>query len=239
MFKRNKTYFRFLGLIILIIGLFAFTSKRNAARKVLGVTIEFVGEQNIYVTESMVNKLLIQNQGRVTNVGEETLVLNKVEEKLDAHKMIAESDVYLSVNGRLKAKIIQRTPIARVQAKQSFYIDETGNTMPLSDNFSARVPLVSNVTEKDVNAVFPLVKKIREDDFLKKHVVGVFQNNKSEFVLQLRENDFTVNFGKTVNINRKVGNFKAFYQKALRDNSLGKYKSVSLKYSNQVVCTKK
>ncbi|MBQ0736453.1 cell division protein FtsQ/DivIB [Aquimarina celericrescens] len=235
--KRVLTYLKFSSLILLVIVLFAFTSKRNKQRKISEVLIEFIEEQDPYVNELMVNKLLIQNDGRVTNVGKEILVLNTVEQKLDSHKMIEHSDVYLTVSGELRARIKQRTPIARVNAVTPFYVDITGNTMPLSDSYSAHVPLVHNVSEREIPEVFPLLKKIQEDEFLKKHVVGVYLNVKGQYELELRVYSFRVVIGEVENLTGKIKNFKAFYQKALRDKSLDKYKKVSLQFSNQVVCT--
>ncbi|MHA7056241.1 cell division protein FtsQ/DivIB [Aquimarina sp. M1] len=235
--KKILTYLKFIGLVALIVFLFAFTGNRNENRKIKEVEIEFVEEQNPYINELTVNKLLIQNQVGVTDVGKEILVLNIVEKGLDAHKMIEDSDVYLTVNGQLKARIKQRTPIARVNAVVPFYVDITGNTMPLSNNYSAHVPLVSNVSELEVSEVFPLLRKIQEDEFLKKHVVSVYRNQSGDYELGLRVYDFKVIFGRVELLEGKVKNFKAFYQKALKDQSLDKYKIVSLQFRNQVVCT--
>ncbi|WP_025741086.1 cell division protein FtsQ/DivIB [Aquimarina pacifica] len=232
-------YIKCSALLILIGVLFAFTGKRNEERKIDKVHVEFIKEQNPYVNEAVVNKLLIQNQQKTTSVGKEILVLNKVEKKLDAHKMIQHSDVYLTVNGELRARIKQRTPIARVNAMTPFYVDITGKMMPLSKSYSAHVPIVHNVSEREVLEVFPLLKKIQEDEFLKRHVVGVHRDVKGVYNLELRIYTFSLVFGKVENLESKIRNFKAFYQKAIKDKSLNTYKKVSLQYSNQVVCTKK
>ena len=235
--KKMLTYLKFTFLIGLIIFLFAFTGKRNESRKIHQVGVEFVKEQNPYINELTVNKLLIQNPEQVTNVGKEILVLSTVEEALDSHLMVEESDVYLTVNGELRARIKQRTPIARVNAVTPFYVDATGNKMPLSKNYSAHVPLVYNVSEKEVSEIFPLLKEIQENEFLKKHVVGISRNMKANYQLELREYDFVVAFGEIENIESKIKNFKAFYQKAKKDKSLNRYKKISLQFNNQVVCT--
>ena len=55
----------------------------------------------------------------------------------------------MSIDGVLKSVVKQKTPIARVfDGEDSFYIDYKGNTMPLSANFTARVPLVSGKIDK-------------------------------------------------------------------------------------------
>jgi len=231
------TYIKFGGLISLVVFLFAFSSDRNGKRKIDEVAIEFIEEQNPFINELTVNKLLIQNQVGVTNVGKEILALNNVEKGLDSHSMIEDSDVYLTVSGQLKARIKQRTPIARVNSIVPFYVDVMGNTMPLSGNYSAHVPLVNNVSEREVTEIYPLLKMIQEDEFLKRLVVNLYKNIEGNYELGLRVYDFKVDFGKIENIHNKVRNFKAFYQKALKDQSFGKYTKVSLQYSNQVVCT--
>lgn len=237
--KRIIHYLKYIGLLTLIIFLFAFTKKRNEERTINKVGIEFIEEQNPYINEHTVNKLLIQNSEGVTNVGKETLVLNIVEKELDAHKMIENSDVYLTVNGELKVKIKQRTPIARINAVTPFYVDATGEMMPLSNNHAAHVPMVYNVSQREVKEIYPLLTKIQEDAFLKKHVVSVNKNQEGAYEMGLRVYTFTIVLGKIELLDSKIDNFKAFYQKALKDKSLNAYKKVSLQFSNQVVCTKK
>jgi len=51
--------------------------------------------------------------------------------------------------------------------------------------------------------------------------------------------DFEVLVGNIDNLEVKLKNLKAFYQKAKKDNMLDIYKSVNLQFDNQVVCTKK
>ncbi|RZS92181.1 cell division protein FtsQ/DivIB [Aquimarina brevivitae] len=235
--KQWVTYLKFFGLLALMVFLFAFTSNRNKKRKIHQVSVEFIEEQNPYINEKTVNKLLIQNPEQVTSVGKEILVLNTVEKELDTHLMVEESDVYVTVSGELRARIKQRTPIARVNAMTPFYVDSKGAVMPLSDNYAAHVPLIYNVAENEVKEIFPLLKIIREDTFLKKHIVGIIRNAKGEYELDLRVYDFTLVLGKIQNLNSKFRNFKAFYQKALKDNSMTRYSKINLQYKNQVVCT--
>ena len=77
-------------------------------------TIEFTGDENHYITHDAVNKLLIQNGVDTTGTSKETIDLNELEKALNSNKMIQEAQVFITVNGRLEAKIEQRTPTARV-----------------------------------------------------------------------------------------------------------------------------
>ena len=82
--------------------------------------------------------------------------------------MIKQAQVFMSVDGSITAKIEQKKPIARVSTNASYYIDEQGSYMPLSTNYTARVPLVTGAIEKNnLSNVFSVAQKVKEDEFLK------------------------------------------------------------------------
>ena len=112
--------------------------------------------------------------------------------------------------------------------------------MPLSSNYSAPVLLVSGaIMDEDLPAVFQLVVKIRKDSFLKKNIVGIQKNADGTFVLKTRMYEQQIQFGDIVNLDQKFKKLEAFYNKAILDKEIETYKTIDLKYNNQVVCTKK
>ena len=240
MLRVNWNYIKVLILLLLVSFLFAFSSIRNNQRKVKNITVNFIGEDNLFITEAMVNKLLIQNQEDVTNVTKEILDLNELELVLKSNPMIKAAQVCLTVNGEVRADVIQRKPIARVSTNTSYYIDAEGKFMPLSSNYTARVPLVTGFVDKNsLSNMFKIANKIYNDQFLKTHVVEIHQKRDETIVLKIRVLDFEVLFGNLDGLDKKINNFKAFYQKARKDKSLNKYSKVNLQFENQVVCTKK
>lgn len=154
----------------LVIFLYSFTSNRNSHRKLKKSEVIFVGENNNFVKQESVNKLLIENSSDVKSIAKDELNLNKLENSINAHPMIQKSEVFVSVDGVLKAVVQQKTPVARVVDEQgSFYIDYEGNTMPLSDNYTARVPLISGENNlKNKKKLSEILKMIYDDEFLKK-----------------------------------------------------------------------
>ncbi|WP_046757071.1 cell division protein FtsQ/DivIB [Kordia jejudonensis] len=238
--KINWNLIKGITVAAVLIFLYAFSANRNAARVVGNPDIKYLDGEQYFITRSMVNKLLIQNNDSVTNIRKDQLDLDVLEERLRANEMIQDAEVYLSVNGTLGAKIKQRTPIARIAANDSFYIDSEGKLMPLSKVSAAHVPFVEGkIDKKKLNDVYTLAKFIAEDDFLKKNIIAIVQNENYTFNLKLRANDFVVLFGKVEHIEKKVNNLKAFYKKAVKDKTLDSYAKVDLKFTNQVVCTKK
>lgn len=235
----NWNYIKMFLLLVLVVFLFAFASGRNNVRKISNPIVEFKGDNNLFITQEAVSKLLIQNQQEAKNTSKETLDLNDLEAALNSNPMIKSADVYVSVNGMLKAEVEQKKPIARVHSEASYYIDEQGGYMPLSSNYSARVPLVTGAVDKNnLSDVFKVAQKIQNDAFLKTHVIEVYQDESKGIFLKLRQYRFTVQLGNLNNLDKKINNLKAFYKKALKDKKLNAYSNVNLKFDSQVVCTK-
>lgn len=219
--------------------LYAFADARNSGRKIHDLRIQFEEGENLYLTESMVNKLLIQKYGSLKNVPKEKLVLNTIEKAIAANEMVKSAQVYLTIDGELTSKIVQRKPIGRIEGGTKFYLDDEGKRMPLSHNHSARVPIITgNISGKSLEDVYVILEQINKDDFFRKTVIGIHIKAENDYQLRLRLSDFVVNLGGIEDLEGKFNNFKAFYAKANKDKTLGDYAEVSLQFNNQVVCTK-
>lgn len=236
----NWTNIRLILMITLVIFLYSFTSNRNNSRKLIKSTVVFVGNNEHFVNQEMVNKLLIENNDNAKSVCKEQLDLNKLEKELNAHEMIEKSDVFVSIDGVLKAVVKQKTPIARVfDGNNSFYIDYKGNKMPMSPNYTARVPLVmGEIDKKNSQKLSELLRIIYDDPFLKKNIIGVQIMPHGSLRMMNRMYNYQIDFGGTIRMKAKFNNYKAFFQKAIADNSLNKYKTINLRFAQQVVCTK-
>jgi len=227
-------------MIIAVIGLFSFTSHRNGIRKIRKTEIVFVGQKTLFLRPETVNKLLIEKNKDLKTINKVDLDLKKLEMSINKQKMIQKGDVFVSVDGVLKAVVKQKTPLGRVfDEAGSFYIDYEGNKMPLSDNYTARVPLLSGeITVIKKEKLSEVLRMINEDEFLKKNIIGVQVLTNGSLIMANRNYDFQIDFGRTINIEKKFKNYKAFFQKAVLDSTLKKYKKINLKFTKQVVCIK-
>jgi cell division protein FtsQ len=237
----NWNNIRLILMFSLVIFLYSFTSNRNNNRKLTKSTVVFVGDNAPFIDQETVNKLLIENNRDVKSIGKDKLDLNKLENALNTHEMIEKSDVFVSIDGALKAVVKQKTPIARFfDGDESFYIDFKGNRMPLSQNFTARVPLVSGeINKKNSEKLAELFRIIYDDEFLKKNIIGVQIMPNGSLKMLNRNYNYQIDFGGTLRMNAKFNNYKVFFQKAVLDSSLYKYKTIDLRFAQQVVCTKK
>ena len=238
--RTSWNFIKGLFLLGLVVFLYAFSSFKNNSRPVSSINVQFTGEDNVFITSEMVNKLLIQSQKKLYFLPKDAIDLKETEFLLESNDMIKSAQVYLTVNGEVRVKVEQKRPIARVASDDVFYIDEGGFRMPLSSQHSARVPLAYGIVdEADLETVYKVALTVYKDSFLKTYVTEIHQNENKEISLKLRLLDFEVLVGTLYNLEIKLQNLKAFYQKAKKDKMLDVYKSVNLQFENQVVCTKK
>tara|TARA_R110002050_G_scaffold792_3_gene5607 strand:+ start:1792 stop:2517 length:726 start_codon:yes stop_codon:yes gene_type:complete len=238
--KRFLKYMLFLVLIGCLSFLYSFSSIRNQQKKVTEIIVEFEEGDNNFLTHAMVNKLLIQNQETVQNQAKSVIDLYNLENNVSKNPYVEKAAVFLTVQGVLKSVIKQRTPVARViNKKDSYYIDKEGVKVPLSDNYSARVLLVSGVKdEDDVSEILPLIDTILKDNFLRKEVVGIEKSDANEYQFSVRSGNYKIDFGNLTEVDVKFKKLKAFYNKTFEDETIQIYKTINVKYHNQVVCTK-
>jgi len=235
----NWNFLKFTGLLLTVIALYGFADYRSKSKNIETISIKFLGDNDLYLTEDAVNKLLIQNYGSVENTAKEQVVLNTIETTIASNEMVKSAQVYLSIEGELISKIVQRKPIGRVEGISKFYLDDTGRRMPLSRYHSARVPIITGkVTGKSLEDAYVILDYVNKDDFLRKNVIGIHIEDEGKYQLKFRIENFVVNLGGVENLDEKFKNFMAFYIKAAKDRTLENYAVVSLEFDNQVVCTK-
>lgn len=230
---------KFCTILLLPLCMFLFASFRNEKRKLKEVKIHYLGTENVYITDENVREILFDDLNPNLYVDLNQLNINQLEKRLSQNPMVEHSQVYLTIDGILKAKVKQKEPIARVAFAGGFYyIDDKGGKMPLSSVYSARVPLVLGQTKKEVQQeLFSLCQYVSKDKFLRENVTQIYVSG-SQFSLQMRAVNFTILLGKSEDLHLKFNNFKAFYRKISKDKTLDKYQQVNLKYTNQVICKK-
>ncbi len=238
--KRYYTFIKALLFVGVVLFLFGFATHRNKLKEVDKIDLKFTNGDNLFIDYKTVNKLLIQNYGELKSQRKENIILRRLEQTLISNDMIEDADVFLTIEGSIGATIKQRTPIARVNDEGvAYYLDSKGDKMPLSSNYSARVPLLNGLESHNSKKVYKMAHLIFKDSFLRKQIIGIEINKKDEFSLSTRVGNQKIEFGQLDNVDTKFKKLKAFYQKALKDKTLEKYQTINLVYNKQVVCTKK
>lgn len=223
-----------------MIFLYSFSSIRNNKRKISIQEIKFDSKENMFLTHQMVNNLLIQNLGDASRLQKDKVDLNTLENELSHHEMIEKAEVFSTIDGFLNTRITQKTPILRVISdNDSYYLDKKGDRISLSTNFSARVPLVvGEISKEKRKSYLKLFNEIKKDDFLSKNITGAQIMPSGNVVLTNRSFDYKIAFGKPINVQKKLRNYKAFFHHAIKDTLIKEYKEINLMFTQQVVCKK-
>ena len=209
--KLNWNNILFTALCGSLVFLYGFANHRNETRKLKSVQIEFAEVAEFFIEENDVYKLLIQSNEAFENLTKESVDLKVLEANLENNEMIKDAQVFLSIDGVLGAEIEQRKPILRFLDGGFQYLDEDGLIMPLSNHYSARVPVAFGFNSQEALGLFPLARAIHKDVFLKQQITALHQTEIGEVYMEVRDANFKVDFGDLNNIDLNLANFKAFF----------------------------
>ena len=235
-----KKFLKYIFLPILLGGigfLYGFSNQRNSQQIITKSVVKFQSNEPYFLTEEIVNKLLIQNNATVKKQAKSVIDLYKLEEQVLESSYVEKVSLFITVDGNLNTVIKQREPIARIlNGNSSYYIDSQAVKVPISENYSARVPVISGISnEKEVSSLIVLLNIIVDDNFLSKEIIGIELRAQNEYMFTVRSGNYRINFGDLNEIDSKIKKLKAFYSKVFLDSTIHKYKTINIKYHNQVV----
>jgi cell division protein FtsQ len=251
-----------------VLSLYVFVSAGFVARKsgeevCNNVEISLTDTTNRLVIPRDITKLM--EQKKASPFGHKLSEINKMQiARLISENiaLVREVGVYRAVEGTLCIQIEQREPVLRVINKydQGYYVDNEGFLFPLSNHYSARVlvangdivekafrsraihidSLYTNVTisRMTLKELLVLARYINGDEFLKAQIEQIYVND-DEYEMIPKVGSHVIYFGTLDNYVDKFFNLKAIYYKGFTNLGWQKYKAVNLKFSNQVICTKR
>lgn len=186
--------------------------------------------------------------------------LRKIEEALHQNPVIEEVDVFTNLDGKVKVKVKTYKPLVRIFTSKgtSFYIDRSGILLPTVEGHSAHVLFASghlNFSIPDslifnnyqiknperfsvLQEIFNLADQLDANTFLRAQIDQIYLNSDQEFELTPKIGNQDILLGNLNMLDRKLRKLEAFYKQAMPVNGWNKYKSINLKYRNQVVCSK-
>lgn len=232
---------RILMMLGIAMFLYSFSNDRSTHRNLKGVEIIFKGDETHFVTSSDVSDIVRHQSGAVTAQDRTTIDLNTLEKSVLQNQLIKGAEVYLTIDGVLKVEVNQKKAIGRVVGEQeSYYLDESGNKMPLSENYAERVILVEGrIKDETQGDLKQMLDIINADEFLKQEITGISIQPGEVIYLKSRVNKFQILLGSFNEMERKLMNYKAFIQYAIDEKiEIDSYKKINLKFTQQVVCSK-
>jgi len=213
---------------------------KNLKVKELRVLITDSTDVQFINGEDVVNKL--KSEGiAITGVSVDSINKDYIRSTVNKIEEVRESVVFISPEGYLYIKIVQRQPVFRIiSGEKSYYLDEEREILKFSDRFSPVVPVVTGATSEVFvkNELFEMVKFIKEEPFWFAFVaeVRVIQDHSIELVPSLGNQ--RILFGQPENFEWKFVKLKALYSHGLPNLGWDTYSSIDLRFGDQVICQK-
>jgi cell division protein FtsQ len=243
--------FAWIFCLVGIVTLMSFVEVKKHSVNCTNIKILIPGADN-FIEREEIDAILRQSEGQLIGRKLEDINLHAIEDKIKANPYIALSTVYADMDGVIHIEISQRQPLLRIinAGGQDYYIDRFGLKMPVSPNFTANV-LVANghILEHFGGRVDTLITKMASDlyktaGYLKKdslwdaQIEQIFVNDNDDIILIPRVGNQRIILGDADSLDTKMNNLLTFYKKAMPQVGWDTYKTINIKYTNQIVCEK-
>ncbi|TSA39171.1 MAG: hypothetical protein D4R64_00515 [Porphyromonadaceae bacterium] len=219
-----------------------FTEQRMSQLTFHGVIVTIADSlERHFISPAEVTEILAKQGIRTTGNKLADLNRDQVKNTIKTLSGIKDAMVYSTPDGTLYIQVWQRTPVMRfISPFTSFYIDSEGKEMALSNNYSARVLMVTGSGDKKFlkDSLFQVVKTIRDQAFFDALIEEININPDHTLEIIPRVGDQRIFFGDAGNYEWKLTKLKVFYEKGLPNVGWGRYSRIDLRYSNQVVAKK-
>ncbi len=236
-----------------ILILWAVQTKQSKAAGELVVEVEKMANGNNLITKEDIQERLQKSfvMG-LTGLPIGALDVKKMEAILESDPFVRDAEVHINAQQKIHIMVRQREPILRVIDKNGlqYYMDNSGNKMPLSKHFTAKVivangnipPHVPEFLERPKHAlrdVFELTRRILEDDFLRPMIAQIHRDEQGNFTLVPIVGNQKIIFGPYEVVEDKFFRLEQFYLQAVPYMGWNRYKTINLTFKNQVVCEKR
>ncbi|EOR94144.1 Cell division protein FtsQ [Arcticibacter svalbardensis MN12-7] len=256
MFKRiawKRILYLFTWLICLggVITLISFINVKKGQLRCKDIKVIIPGTAG-FIDRKEVNRIIQEHSGLLMGKLFQEINTHKLEALLKKNPYIKDAEVFADMDGTVHIKVIQSEPILRVinYTNQNFYIDRLGNKLPPSMDYTPHV-LVANgyIMESYTKKIDSLKTSIardlyktalyvEKDTLWRDQIEQLYVNQQNEIELVTRVGDQKIILGNADSLEVRFNNLKAFYKKAMPAVGWNAYKTINIKYTNQIICEK-
>jgi cell division protein FtsQ len=232
------------GAVVAISG----ASKIQDSKKLAGIDIRIKNSKYGFIDKAEIKSMLLGNRHIDLNkTNFEKLDVRQMEGIIDANPWVDDAQVYVDNKHVLHIHVTQRVPVARLFEKNgnSYYLDHTFRSMPLSDRYIHYTTVVTNVpVMKDDSAatvlkakIVKLVKHVEQDSFWNAQVSQIIVADDETFEIVPIMGEHRILLGDTTNMKQKFDHLFAFYTKVLNRIGWNKYEVLDLRFDGQLVAS--
>ncbi len=177
--------------------------------------------------------------------------LRSLETELQKNIWVKKAQLFFDNNLMLQVTVLEREPVTRVftSAGTTFYIDSSIAMLPLSEKFSARLPVFTNfpsdkkVLAKADSALLRDINKLsmalQGDPFSMAMTEQVDITAQRTFELVPKIGNTIIVFGDANNAAEKLNKLQLFYKEVMMKAGWDHYSKVYVQYDGQVVARRK
>ena len=264
--SKYKAFLRIAAMVLVAFGVLAglgFVERGGGKTPVRDIAVEVKGASGVhFLDKDMLLKQVVGGTGPVIGTPIAQLDEAGIEHRLRAIPCIADVEVYHGLDGIVHVNATQRELVLRVinADGSGFYIDKNGFTMPLSTEFTARVPVFTGqLNEPYFNSAPVDVKTLRDSSgtvdrskamYRLSQVLGkdplwsaLFQqvvvDADGGFELIPSVGMVRVRIGNGEQAKERLEKLREYYAQGIPQADWRRYSAIDLRFKDQVVCTKR
>jgi len=247
-----------MGLLVIM----GFVGNNRKTRKCKSISIFIEDAGNYFVDESDIMDMLSNKGKKLTGTPMQDINTGMLEKIINTNPFVDNAEVFSTIDGTVNISVRQRKPVLRVMNTkgEDFYVDEKGVFMPVSEKFTAPVVVANgyifntysekkiylNAGAPDTATTRPMLEQLyllaitmEKDTFWNAQAEQIYVNEWQEIEMIPRLGNHRIILGDASEINEKLNRLMIFYKQGLNKIGWNTYRTINLKFKNQVVCSKK
>ncbi len=223
--------------------------KTKEAKRCKGIEINIHGVSNNFFVDKkdILNSIIAIEETNPVGKTIGSFNLKKMEQELEKDVWIKSAELFFDNNETLQVTVQEREPVARVftSTGTTFYIDDELAMLPISEKFSARLPVFTNfpsdkkvLTKADSSLLMGIKTisiAIQKDSFSMAMIEQVDITAQRNFEMIPKIGNQLIVFGDETDADAKLSKLKLFYKEIMVKAGWNNYSVINVQYKNQVV----
>lgn len=196
-----------------------------------------------FVTKEGVIQKLGKTADKIKHTPIAELNIEKLERQLSQDNSFENIECYITSDNKLQIDIVPMIPEIRVFSPdgKSYYINKDGKRIDTGNEFFMDVPVVTGNFDQKFPAknILPVTRHIAADDYLKNLITMIEVKSATNILLYPCIKGQVINIGDTTELTKKFDNLTLFYRKVMNHKGWETYDTISVKFRNQIVATRR
>jgi cell division protein FtsQ len=223
--------------------------RKKDAQHCKAVEVDIKGVNTNYFVDKadILNAIAAIAKGNPVGQSTGSFDLKRMEAELLKNAWVRSAELFFDNNEVLQVKVHEREPLARVftTTATTFYIDDDISMLPVSDKFSARLPVFTGfpsdrkvLSAADSNLlrdVKTISLAIQKDSFRVAMIDQVDITPQRTFEMIPKIGNQVIIFGDAADAEEKFRKLELFYKRIMIQAGWNRYSIINVQYKNQVL----